>query len=461
MSQSKKQGTEEASLAWWQLSLVGIGCIIGTGYFLGSSLGIQMAGPSILISFIIAAFATYLVYEALAKMTAKEPMEGSFRSYAKKAFGRWAGFSSGWVYWSSEMMIMGSQMTALGLFSRFWFPKFPLWMFAAGFAVLGVLVVLMGASCFDKSENIFAVIKVAAIVMFIILAFTACFGWIHSKGVHPSIRRPIGDFLPHGMKGLWSSLIYAFYGFGGVEMMGIMAIRLKDKKDAPKAGRIMLILLVSIYILSIALAITMVSWKAFNDKESPFVIALSDYHLPFFPHIFNGALIVAGFSTMSASLFSVTSMLSTLASEGDAPSFFSKKSKRNIPFRALGLTVIGMALSVVAAQLTPGKIYEYITTAAGLMLIYNWLFILLSSRKQLELSAWGKVKGLIGILLILLAVSGTLFHKGSRPGLFISLLFLLIIGSVVLVMRKKWREDEGKDTKKSPHLKPNTRKPVH
>jgi aromatic amino acid permease len=465
VSTSKKQGTQEGSLAWWQLSLVGIGCIIGTGYFLGSSLGIQMAGPSILISFIVAAFATYLVYEALAKMTAKNPMEGSFRSYAKKAFGRWAGFSSGWVYWSSEMMIMGSQMTALGLFSRFWFPKIPLWVFAAGYSILGILVVLMGASGFDKLENIFAVIKVAAIVMFIILAFSACFGWIHSGGVHPSIRRPLAEFLPHGMKGLWSSLIYAFYGFGGIEMMGIMAIRLKDKKDAPKAGRIMLLLLVSIYILSIALAVTMVSWKEFNDKESPFVIALSDYHLPFFPHVFNGALIIAGFSTMAASLFSVTTMLSTLASEGDAPSFLSKKSKRNIPFRALGLTVIGMALSVVAALLMPGKIYEYVTTAAGLMLIYNWLFILLSSRKELDLSTWGKAKGIIGILLILFAVSGTLFHKGSRPGLFISLIFLLIIGSVVLLLRKKWADEEGNETKKSkeskPNLTTNKRKPVH
>lgn len=438
----EKNTSQDAHLTWWQLSLVGIGCIIGTGYFLGSSLGLRMAGPSILISFIIAAFATYIVYGALAKMTVKDPVEGSFRSYAKKAFGRWAGFSSGWVYWSSEMMIMGSQMTALGLFSRFWFPKIPLWAFAAGYAVLGILVVLMGSSGFDRVENVFAIIKVAAILMFIILAVLACIGWLHHKGNDPVPHFP-KHFMPHGVLGLWSSLIYALYGFGGVEQMGLNAIRLKDKKDAPKSGRMMLILLVTIYILSMGLAVTMVSWQEFTDKESPFVIALKDYHLPFFPHVFNGALIIAGFSTMAASLFSVTSMLSTLAKEGDAPSLFSKKTKRNIPLRALVLTVAGMIVSVVLALLMPGKIYEYITTAAGLMLIYNWLFILVSSTKLLDLTRWGTIKTYVGMALILLAVSGTLFHKGSRPGLFISFLFLVVIGGVVLFLRKRWKKEEA------------------
>ncbi|WEG10924.1 amino acid permease [Pullulanibacillus sp. KACC 23026] len=439
---NKKNSSQETHLSWWQLSLVGIGCIIGTGFFLGSSLGIRMAGPSILIAFIIAAFATYVVYDALAKMTAKDPAEGSFRSYAKKAFGRWAGFSSGWVYWSSEMLIMGSQMTALALFSRFWFPRVPLWAFAAGYAVLGILVVLMGASGFDRLENLFAVIKVAAIIMFILLAALACMGWLHHHGTDPRPHIP-DRLMPHGFMGLWSSFIYALYGFGGVEMMGLMAIRLKDKNDAPKAGRMMLILLVTIYLLSIGLAVTMVSWNEFTDKESPFVIALKDYHVPFFPHVFNGALIIAGFSTMSASLFSVTSMMSTLAKEGDAPSFFSKKTRRNIPVRALILTISGMAVSVIMGLLMPRMIYEYITTAAGLMLIYNWLFILFASKKLLELTFWGTLKNFLGIILIVLAVIGTVLHKGSRPGLFISFLFLLVIGSVIFLLRKKWNKEKG------------------
>ncbi len=440
MAEPKKY-SQKASLTWWQLSLVGIGGIIGTGFFLGSSLGIRMAGPSILVAFLAAAFSTYVVYDNLAQMTANDPVEGSFRSYAKQAFGRWAGFSSGWVYWSSEMLMLGSQMTAIGLFSRFWFPKIPLWMFALLYAALGILIVLLGVSWFDRLENGFAVIKVAAIVMFIILALLACFGWIHphGKASHPHLPKV---FMPHGLTGLWSSLIYALYGFGGIEMMGLMAIRLQNKKEAPKAGRIMLIVIVLIYILSIGLAVYMVSWRAFTANESPFVIALNDYQLSFFPHIFNGALIIAGFSTMSASLFSVTSMLATLGKEGDAPSFFAKTTKRRtIPLHALGLTIIGMSVSSVLAFLMPGEIYEYMTTAAGLMLIYNWLFITLASRKLLTLSIWGKIKHLIGNTIIVLGVCGTLLHRGSRPGLIVSLAFLAVIGGVVLIMRARWKHE--------------------
>ena len=429
-------------LKWWQLSLLGVGCIIGTGYFLGSGLAIMMTGPSAGILFILAAIGTYIVYDSLAKMTTKDPQQGSFRTYAKKAYGRWAGFSSGWVYWVSEMLIMGSQMTALAIFSRFWFPHIPLWMFAGGYAVLGILVVLMGTKGFDRIENILAVVKVAAIFMFIIIAVLALSGVFHGNN-SVQIPKSYDQILPKGPIGLWSAFIYAFYAFGGIEIMGIMAIQLKDKKEAPRAGRMMLLLLTVIYVVSIGLAVIMDSWRSFNTKESPFVIALDDYHLPFFPHVFNGALIVAGFSTMVASLFSVTTMLVTLAKDGDAPKFFSIKGKTKVPLRGLGLTIYGMIISVILALLMPGKIYEYITTSAGLMLLYNWLFILFSSFKLIRLTGWVKIKNVIGILLIILAVSGTVLEEDSRPGFFGSILFLFIIGIVVFFMRSVWKKNKN------------------
>src|SRR3954451_3542215 len=123
MSKSNSGGNEKSDMKWGQLSLFGVGCTIGTGFFLGSGLAIKMAGPAILLAFLIAALGTYLVYDALSKMTAKEPLKGGFRSYAKKAYGRWAGFSSGWVYWSSEVLIMGSQLPHFSIFSPSGFPN--------------------------------------------------------------------------------------------------------------------------------------------------------------------------------------------------------------------------------------------------------------------------------------------------------------------------------------------------
>lgn len=436
-SKSKKT---KGDLKWWQLSLIGVGCTIGTGYFLGSSIGTKITGPSIVFSFILAAIGTYIVFNLLAKMTAQDPQEGSFCYYAKKAYGQWAGFSCGWNYWSSNILIMGSQLTALSILSRFWFPAIPLWIFAAGYAILSIIVVLTGTKGFDKLENILAIIKFSAIIMFIILAIAALLGWFNMDGKQPNFPSTSEELFRHGFTGFWSSLIYAFYAYGGIEVIGIMAMQLKKKEDAPKAGTVMLFGLMVVYVLSLGLAVILVSIDAFQDKESPFVTALADYRLAFFPHVFNGAIIIAGFSTMTASLYGVTNLLVTLANDGDAPSFFAKKVKKlkNLPLPSLGLASLGLLASIITALLLPGKIYEYITTAAGILLLYNWFFIIISAFRILSFTTWSKFLAFTGIVLILAAISGTLLEKEIRPGFFVSLLFVFMIFLVCLKMKKGW-----------------------
>ena len=441
-----KDSSEESNLKWWQLSLIGIGCTIGTGFFLGSAIGIKITGPSIVLSFILAAFGTYVVYSLLAKMTAEDPQDGSFCYYANKAYGRWAGFSCGWNYWCSNILIMGSQLTALSILSRFWFPNVPLWLFAAVYAILAIIVVLTGNKGFEKVENVIAIIKTAAIVMFIILAAAAVFGWFHGDIKNAGFPNTANELFPKGWKGFWSSLIYAFYAYGGIEVIGLMAMRLKKKEDAPKAGIIMLIVLVVIYVLSLGLAVYIAAHGAFNEKESPFVTALSEYHFAFFPHVFNAAIILAGFSTMTASLFGVTTLLVTLADGGDAPPLFAKKLKKfkELPLPSLTLATIGLIASIVTALLLPGKIYEYITTAAGILILFNWSFIILSALRILENKIWGKILAIIGIILILAAVSGTLMEKSIRMGFFISLIVVVMIGIVALIMQKKvWGKEKA------------------
>ncbi|AWB46019.1 amino acid permease [Paenibacillus sp. CAA11] len=452
-SQCGSSGTQETKgdLKWWQLSLLGVACTIGTGYFLGSALAIHIGGPAILAGFVLAALGTYTVFDVLSKMTADHPEKGSFRSYAKRAFGRWAGFSSGWVYWASELLIMGSQLTALSIFSRFWFPGIPMWIFAAGYAVLGLIVILVGNKLFDSIENVLSVIKIAAILMFIVIAAAALFGWIRGGGHRPEFPHTAGALLPHGFTGLWAAFIYAFYAYGGIEVLGLMSLRLKKPEQAPMAGKIMLIMLITLtilYVLSLGLAVTMVAYSAFDPKKSPFITALGSYALPFIPHVFNGVLIIAGFSTMVASLYAVTTMLVTLAEDSDAPPVFAKKvTKKELPLLAIGLTAVGLIASIVLALAMPGKIYEYVTTAAGLMLLYNWLFILFTAGKLLELKLLGQIMRFTGMALILLAVAGTLFHGTSRPGLWGSLIFVLLIGGItVLLQFTVWKKKKPDKT---------------
>ena len=438
---------EIANLTWWQLSLIGVGCTIGTGFFLASSIAIKMTGPSVILAFIMAATATYIVFEALAKMIAMDPQKGSFRTYAKKAYGRWAGFSSGWVYWSSEILIIGSQLTAISLLTKFWFPNIKLWIFAAIYAVLGLIVLFIGAKAFGKLESVFAVMKIAAIFMFIIIAILALTGVIGGKST-PGIPQSVNEFFPKGFIGFWSALIFAFYAHGGIEVMSIMAIHLKNKEDAPKSGKVMLGLLGVIYVTALSLALLLKPYDKFKESKSPFVEALSGAHnFDFFPHVFIAAIIIAGFSTMSASLFSVTTILVTISEDGDAPKIFSKQKKKKLkmPLPAIALTTSGLVLSIITSLLLPDKVYEYITTAAALMLLYNWLFILVMYPRLVETTTFDKVKRIIGILLISSAVSGTLFHQTSRPGFFISLVFLAVIGSIVFFMRKRWKKEEAQN----------------
>lgn len=430
-------------LTWWQLSLLGIGCTIGTGYFLGSGIGIKLTGPSMVFSFLIAAIGTYIVFHFLAKMTTADPQEGSFCFYAGKAFGRWARFGSAWNYWSTKILIMGSQLTALSILTKFWFPAIPLWIFATIYAVLSIAVVLLGTKGFDKVENVLAVIKTAAILMFILLAIAALMGWIRGgNDSRPGFPNSVDAVFPGGIAAFWSSLLYAFYAFGGVETIGLMSIQLKDKKDAPKAGKVMLIGLTVIYVISIGLAVYLVSYQAFSEKESPFVTALSTYPLSFFPHVFNGAIIMAGFSTMSASLFAVVNLLVTMAKDGDAPKLFTKKMKkfRKLPLPSLGLATIGLSASIIAALLLPGSIYEYITTAAGILQMYNWSFIIISAYKILKFKSRDMILGGIGILLLLGAVTGTILEKSIRPGFFVSLALAALVALVTFIMVRVWKK---------------------
>ncbi|NHN32868.1 amino acid permease [Paenibacillus agricola] len=451
MAKTKSTTQGEKKLAWWQLSLLGVACTIGTGFFLGSHLAIEIGGPAVVFAYAIAAFGAYLVFDKLAQMTADHPMDGSFRSYAKKAYGRWAGFSSGWVYWSSELLIMGSQLTALSLFSRFWFPQIPMWCFAAGYGILGLLVIIIGTKGFERMENIFAVTKIAAIFMFIVIALLILFNVITTTDHGPAVPQ---DWLPTGVTGLWAALIFAFYGYGGLEVMGLMAIRLKKPSDAPKAGKIMLLLLAIVYVSSIGLVLLLEPWTSYVAKESPFVVSLADYKLPFVPHFFNAALIIAGFSTMTASLFAVTTMLVTLANDCDAPSIFAanKNNEKKKPLSAFGLTALGLGASVLFALLMPESVYEYVTTAASLMLLYNWLFILMTSGRLLKLTIWGKIKKYLGIGLVALAVAGTLFHSVSRPGFYISLGFIAVIALLTLIMSRVWKKQD-KESKNDNHEK--------
>lgn len=430
--------TSKGQMSWWQLSLLGVGCTLGTGFFLGTSMAIAKSGPAVLIPFILAAIGTYIVYDALVNMSVANPDKGSFRTYAKQAFGNWAGFSNGWVYLISELLIMGSQLMALGIFTRFWFPSIPLWMTASGFGALGLLIILTGMKGFEKFQNVFGAMKAAAVVMFIVVAAILMIKGMNSEPRQVDvILANFQGFFSEGVKGVWLGLLYAFFAFGGIEVMGLLVIDLKDPHQAPKAGKVMIVILTTIYVIALVCALALVHWASFTIDESPFITALANFNIPFVADIITGILIIAGFSTMVASLYAVVTILTALAEDHDAPAILAKKGKMKVPLPAFLFLTGGLIITITIGFLIPEKIFEYLITAAGLMLIYNWLFILVTYAKLMTLTKWQHVKNIVGMLLIAVTVSGTLGEKTSRLGFYISLLFIVFIALATLIVIKK------------------------
>ncbi|CRK81946.1 amino acid permease [Neobacillus massiliamazoniensis] len=431
-----------SGLAWWQLSLIGIGSVIGAGFFLGTGLSIKTAGPAILINYLLVGITAFFVFSAISEMTVADPQPGSFRTYAKKAFGNSMGFVSGWVYWTAGIFIMSSEAVALGTFTRFWFPHIPLWIFTAGYVVIAFGINLLGVKNFGKIESLFAIVKLSTLVIFIFFGLLILFHLISPQSFTFDVRSSISPMFPTGIKGMWAALIFVFFTFGGIEVMGVASTELKNQNEIPKAGIAMIIALLAVYVLSLFFILYFVPWTKINESESPFVTALTIFHIPYLDSILNLIIISAAFSTMVGALFSVTNIMISLAEDRDAPKALAKKNQHGVPIQSLFLTGIALAVSLIFSFFLPGKIYEYITTAAGVMLILNWIIILSSQIKlrKKELPGTFKMFGspftsFLGIAFILVTVLGGLMTATQRMGVFIS------VGLIGVIFLAHWLFD--------------------
>lgn len=438
----------EKGLSWQQLSLIGVGSIIGAGFFLGTGLSIRTAGPSVLIGYMIAGITTFIVFASLAQMTANDPQPGSFRAYARIAFGRSAGFLSGWVYWLSGVLIMSSEIVALSTFTEYWFPNVPLGVFAIAYAALGFVINFLGVRNFSQVESTFAIVKLAILVGFIVFGALFVFGAIHPATTAAAATAGVHPWFPHGFKGLWSAMVIIFFSFGGIEVVGVTASELRRKEDIMKSGTALLLSLVLIYVLALYLVLRMADWHGLSEATSPFVTALSAFSIPYLDSLFNLVIISAAFSTMVGALFSISRIVVSLAEDGDAPRGLAALNRRGVAWKSLLLTAAALAVSIGCSYVLPNTMYEYVTTAAGVMLILNWILILAAYLK-LHASQHPAHKprrtivhpyaAYVAIGFILVALSGALLHRNERIGLCLSaaLIVIVLLASRLVAARRK------------------------
>src|SRR5215813_230970 len=152
-----------------QLTMMAIGGAIGVGLFLGSSVTIRLAGPAVIVSYLLGAGIALIMSYVLTEMAVVHPVAGAFGVYAEKYLNPWAGFSVRATYAVAEIIAIGAEVTAAGIYIAYWYPDVPQWVWVVLVSAALVALNAMQVNYLGEFEYWFAMIKVAAIVAFIVV----------------------------------------------------------------------------------------------------------------------------------------------------------------------------------------------------------------------------------------------------------------------------------------------------
>lgn len=369
------------SLTQTQIVMMGLGGAIGTGLFMGSSIAIGAAGPAVLLSYVVAAFAALVMVFSLSEMAVVHPTAGSFGTYAEIYLNPWSGFVVRYTYWLCQVIAIGGEAVAAGLYMTFWFPGTAVWMWAVGFAAVLMYINSRSVGHFGTIEFWFALIKVTAVVLFIILGAAAILGVGREPiGLHNLTELP-GGFMPHGLSGVWMGVIVGIFSFYGIEIVAVTSGEAKDPRNAiPAALRTMAFRLFLFYVASLAIIVAVVPWTATGAKvvsESPFVRVFSYSGILYAAGIMNFVVLSAALSSMNTNIYLCSRMLFSLSRGNDAPEFLGKLSSTGSPTHAILISGVCILLAAGLSILTPYA-YNYLFGIALFGAVVVWIFILLS-----------------------------------------------------------------------------------
>jgi AAT family amino acid transporter len=358
-----------------QLQMMAIGGTIGVGLFLGSGKAIRNAGPAVIISYLVAGAVVFLMLRALGEMAVDRPTSGSFANYAEELVGRWAGFATGWTYWMMWVTTVMAEITAIGIYTEYFFPGVPQW--APALVAVGLLLAanLASVRLFGEAEFWFALIKIVAIVAFIvagivILAFKV--GELAETAAVSNLWK-YGGFFPNGPLGPLLALQMVTFAFMGVEMIGVAAGEAKDpKRELPKAINRVAWRILLFYVVAILIVLMLIPWTEVGVKESPFVLAWASLGIAGAGGILNGVVLTSALSSSNSGIFASARMLRALSVAGVAPRQLRPVSKRHVPARALAVSALALVAGVAINVVSPDKAFTYITSVATVGVLWVW-----------------------------------------------------------------------------------------
>jgi L-asparagine transporter-like permease len=450
-SKSKRKG-----LSAWQLTMMALGSVIGGSFFLGSSVAINAAGPSILLSYVIAGGLVYLILYALSEMTVGAPTVGSFSTFAARELGQGTGFVVGWLYWTGTVLSMSSEATAISLLVREWVPNVSIALLGGSIIVAVTLLNLLGADKIGKLASGLSAVKIFAIIFFILTALVLIAGLMPGTpaiGAGELAREPI---MPGGVQGIAGSMLLVVFAYAGFEIIGLAATEADNPTETiPKAIRYTVFSLVGLYILYAAVLLPLIPTGELSENVSPMVASLNRWGIGWAGTALNLVLISAILSAMLACIFGLGRMIRSLSDEGHAPNWLN--DKRDVPYKGILFSGLSMLIGLFFGLLFP-RAYLVLITSGGFALIFTYAVIMASHirfRKRegcppggicqmpgFPLTSW---LALISLIIILLCMP---FIPGQTAGLITGSSMVVIYSLIYFVMSYLRRTKPNETAKK-------------
>lgn len=364
------------------VTMLALGGAIGAGLFKGSGEAIGIAGPSVLLAFLLGGIILFIVMSGLGQLVlSQDHAKGGLSGIIQPVLGNRTADFIDWLYWSMWIINIIAEAVALASFMQLWFPTIPVWFFVLILAFLTTLINLYSVRLFAETEYWLAMAKISVIILLIIFGLFLVGKEAIAHGLFPTVAQmnQHGGFAPFGIKGMISSLLVVIYSYGGSELIAVTVSETADPKKAiPKAIRGVMGRIVSFYLIPMFLLLIIYPWKTLaTSSVSPFVLIFEKVHIPYAGDIINFVIILALFSSINSGVYAASRTL--FFRLHDRPGKFSTKvtalNQHRVPRNAVLFCTGTLYLGVIVSYFIGEKLFGYLVGSLSYTVLLTWVLI--------------------------------------------------------------------------------------
>ncbi|KAF7172413.1 hypothetical protein CNMCM5623_004608 [Aspergillus felis] len=379
----------QRSLKNRHLQMIAIGGSIGTGLFVGSGKVLATGGPaSVLIAYALIGCMLYCTVHALGEMAVLFPVAGSFAHYSTRFIDPAWGFAMGWNYALQWLIVLPLEIVAASITVDYWESSISNAAWVAIFWVVIVSINLFGVKGYGEAEFVFSLVKVIAVIGFIILGIILnCGGGPKGGYIGGKYWHSPGAF-HNGFKGLCSVFVNAAFAFAGTELVGLAAAETANpRKSLPTAVKQVFWRICLFYIVSLTLVGLLVPYdddrllggsSSADAKASPFVIAIKNAGISGLDSVMNVVIMIAVLSVGNSSVYGSSRTLAALAEQRQAPQFLAYIDRQGRPLFAILVASAFGLLGFLSASNKQGDAFMWMMAISGLSSIFTWGSVCLS-----------------------------------------------------------------------------------